>query len=131
MTSLVKIDPSLIAIIRKSLDRNGLPMPFVEEIYLLKTHIAGTTFLDLDEVEPKLKDQDLLIFKRETKNKVDKLAIIIATENGQKLGYIPRDQNPIMARLMDAGKIIFGKLEKKEWVNSWLKLNIRIYLRDL
>ena len=24
-----------------------------------------------------------------------------------------------------------GKLEKKEWVNSWLKLNIRIYMREI
>jgi hypothetical protein len=131
MSKIIKIDPKIIALILKSLDGNGLPMPFVQEIYLLKTHIAGTTFLDLEEVEPTLKDQELLIFKREPTNKSDKLAILILTERGQKLGYVPRDQNSIMARLMDAGKILFGKLEKKEWVNSWLKLNIRIYMREI
>ncbi|MBT7899472.1 MAG: restriction endonuclease [Candidatus Marinimicrobia bacterium] len=131
MSKIIKIDPKIIALILKSLDGNGLPMPFVQEIYLLKTHIAGTTFLDLEEVEPTLKDQELLIFKREPTNKSDKIAILILTESGQKLGYVPRDQNSIMARLMDAGKILFGKLEKKEWVNSWLKLNIRIYMREI
>ena len=131
MSKIIKIDPKIIALILKSLDGNGLPMPFVQEIYLLKTHIAGTTFLDLEEVEPTLKDQELLIFKREPTSKSDKLAILILTESGQKLGYVPRDQNSIMARLMDAGKILFGKLEKKEWVNSWLKLNIRIYMREI
>ncbi len=131
MSSIIKIDPSIISIIRKSLDGTGVPMPFVEEIFLLETHIAGTTFLDLKKVEPTLKEQEILIFKREPKNKADKLAIIIARESGQKLGYVPRDHNEIMARLMDAGKLLFGKLENKEWMNSWLKLKIRIYMREV
>ena len=131
MSSIIKIDPSIISIIRKSLDGTGVPMPFVEEIFLLETHIAGTTFLDLKKVEQTLKEQEILIFKREPKNKADKLAIIIARESGQKLGYVPRDHNEIMARLMDAGKLLFGKLENKEWMNSWLKLKIRIYMREV
>lgn len=131
MSSIIKIDPKIITLIRKSIDGKGLPMPFVKEIYLLKTHIAGTTFLDLEDVEPELQEHQLLLFKRESNNKVDKMAIVIATESGLKLGYVPKDQNPIMARLMDAGKILFGKLENKKWVNSWLKLNIRVYMRDM
>jgi hypothetical protein len=31
---------------------------------------------------------------------------------------------------MDAGKLLFGKLEAKEWVGDWLKVEARIYLRD-
>jgi hypothetical protein len=32
---------------------------------------------------------------------------------------------------MDAGKLIFGKLERKEWQNDWLKADIRVYMRDM
>lgn len=31
---------------------------------------------------------------------------------------------------MDAGKLLFGRLESKEWQDNWLKAGIRIYLRD-
>jgi hypothetical protein len=34
------------------------------------------------------------------------------------------------ARLMDAGTLLFGKLEGKSWVGGWLKLDIRVFLRD-
>jgi len=31
---------------------------------------------------------------------------------------------------MDAGKLLFGRLEAKSWVGGWLKLEIRVFLRD-
>ena len=36
----------------------------------------------------------------------------------------------VLARLMDAGKLLFGRLEAKSWVGGWLKLEIRVFLRD-
>ena len=43
---------------------------------------------------------------------------------------MPRAKNEAFARLTDAGKLLFGKLESKEWVGDWLKAETRIYLRD-
>ena len=129
--AMIKIDPKYLEIIRTSLDKTGLPKPFVQEVELLNCNIAGTTFLDLEDIEPELKKHQLLVLKRETKNEYDNNAILILTEDGQKLGYIPQDKNEVLSNLMDAGKLLFGKLNEKTWVDNWLKLDVQVYLRDL
>ena len=129
--AMVKIDPKYLEIIRTSLDKTGLPKPFVQEVELLNCNIAGTTFLDLEDIEPELKKHQLLVLKRETKNEYDDNAILILTEDGQKLGYIPQEKNEVLSNLMDAGKLLFGKLNEKTWVDNWLKLDVQVYLRDL
>ena len=129
--AIVKIDPKYLEIIRTSLDKTGLPKPFVQEVELLNCNIAGTTFLDLEDIEPKLKKHQLLVLKREPKNEYDGNAILILTEDGQKLGYVPQEKNEVLSNLMDAGKLLFGKLNEKTWVDNWLKLDVQVYLRDL
>ena len=129
--AIVKIDPKYLEIVRSSLDKTGLPKPFVQEVELLDCNIAGTTFLNLKDIEPKLKKHQLLVLKREPKNKYDNKAILILTEDGQKLGYVPQEKNEILSKLMDAGKLLFGRLDEKNWFGRWLKLDIQVYLRDL
>ena len=129
--AIVKIDPKYLEIIRTSLDKTGLPKPFVQEVELLNCNIAGTTFLDLEDIEPKLKKHQLLVLKREPKNEYDDNAILILTEDGRKLGYVPQEKNEVLSNLMDAGKLLFGRLDEKTWVDDWLKLDIQVYLRDL
>ena len=129
--AIIKIDPKYLEIVRTSLDKTGLPKPFVQEVELLNCNIAGTTFLNLKDIEPKLKKHQLLVLKREPKNEYDDKAILILTEDGQKLGYVPQERNEILSRLMDAGKLLFGRLDEKNWVDRWLRLDIQVYLRDL
>ena len=129
--AIVNIDPKYLEIIRTSLDKTGLPKPFVQEVELLNCNIAGTTFLNLEDIEPKLKKHQLLVLKREPKNEYDGNAILILTEDGQKLGYVPQEKNEVLSNLMDAGKLLFGKLNEKTWVDNWLKLDVQVYLRDL
>ena len=128
--AIVKIDPKYLEFVRTSLDEEGLPKPFVREVELLNCNIAGTTFLDLDEIEPELKKYQLLMLIREPKNENDDKAILILTEDGQKLGYVPKKNNEILSNLMDAGKLLFGRLNKKTWVDTWLKLDVQVFLRD-
>ena len=128
--AIVKIDPKYLEVFRNSLDEEGLPKPFVREVELLNCNIAGTTFLDLDEIEPELKKHQLLMLKREPKNKDDDKAILILTEDGQKLGYVPKKKNEVLSNLMDAGKLLFGRLNEKTWVDTWLKLDVQVFLRD-
>ena len=73
----------------------------------------------------------VLVLKREPANPHDALAIMILTEKGHHLGYVPRAKNEALARLMDAGKLLFGKVESKQWHGEWLKVELRVYLRDL
>ena len=111
--AIVKIDPKYLGIIRTSLDKAGLPKPFVQEVELLNCNIAGTTFLNLEDIEPKLKKHQLLVLKREPNNKHDDKAILILTEDGQKLGYVPEIKNEVLSTLMDDGKLLFGRINDK------------------
>ena len=128
--AIVKIDPKYLEFVRNSLDEEGLPKPFVREVELLNCNIAGTTFLDLDEIEPELRKHQLLMLIREPKNENDDKAILILTEDGQKLGYVPKKKNEVLSNLMDAGKLLFGRLNEKTWVDTWLKLDVQVFLRD-
>lgn len=131
MSNLVLIDPNIVSLIIGSFGSDGMPMPFVQEIFLIDCNVAGTSHLDLEKIEPQLMIDDLLITKREPSNKYDAHAIMILTKEGEKLGYIPREKNEIISRLMDAGKIIFGRIISKKWQNDWLRMSIKIYLRDI
>jgi hypothetical protein len=132
-TTLAVIDPTILAIIKGSFGKDGLPLPFVKEIYLMDCHVAGTSHLDLSLVEPCLAIDSPLILKREPDNQHDQLAIQIFDEYGNRLGYIPKAKNEVTARLLDAGKLIFGVLCEKNWEghsHNWLKLQIKVYMRD-
>lgn len=116
-------------------DKNSgidLPKPFEHDIFLLHTHIAGTSYIeDIMELEPFINAGDRLEMFREPDNEYDELAIVVKNADGVKLGYIPRAQNAVLARLMDAGKLLFCRVSGKELVNErWLKISIKIYMRD-
>ncbi len=106
-------------------------MPFVREIMLVECHIAGTSHTTAKDIEPLLAPGALLVLKREMDNSHDPLAIMIFAESGERVGYVPRAKNEALARLMDAGKMLFARIESKAWQGDWLKVGVRIYLRDM
>ena len=130
MAALVPIDPALLALIHGSFSNDGALLPFAREIMLIECHIAGTGFRDLKEVEPSLLPGAFLPLQREPANAHDPLAIMILDEAGHHLGYVPRAKNEALARLMDAGKLLFARLETKEWRDQWLHAAVRVFLRD-
>ncbi len=130
-SSLVKVDPAILALIRGAIDGSGKLQPFVREIMLIECNVAGTSHRDLETVEPELASGCILVLQREPANPHDPLAIMILDEHSRHLGYVPRQKNEALARLMDAGKLLFGKLEGKFWSGTWLCLNVRIFLRDI
>ena len=129
---LVPIPVKTLELLRSAFGKDGIPMPFVKEIFLMSCHVAGTSYREgIDEVAEDLKRDDLLVFKREADNPHDELAIMILNEKGEKLGYVPKQKNEVLARLMDAGKLVFGKVEGQGKVEEWLKIDIRTYMRDM
>lgn len=74
--------------------------------------------------------EDKLEFFREPDNPYDNKAIVIRNADGVKIGYIPRVDNAIFSRLMDAGKLLFGRITAKETQGSWLKIRIRVFLHE-
>lgn len=77
-----------------------------------------------------MNNDDRLEFFREPDNQYDKQAIVIKTANGVKIGYVPMQDNVIFARLMDAGKLLFGKITSKEKKGSWVKKYIKVFLHE-
>lgn len=65
-------------------------LPYIQEIFLMECHIAGTSYLDLEAVEAELKVGDALLFRREPDNVHDHLAVAIYDRKERKLGYLPR-----------------------------------------
>ena len=112
---------------------NGLtiPKPFERDIYLFDTYVAGTTHIaGIEELEPHINIGDKLSFFREPDNPYDKQAIMIKNEDKIKIGYIPQADNVIFSRLMDAGKLLFGRITEKEKKGSWVKISIKVYLHE-
>lgn len=109
----------------------SIPKPFEKDIFLFDTYVAGTTHIEgIEELEPHLNNDDRLEFFREPDNRYDKQAIVIKTVNGVKIGYVPKQDNVIFARLMDAGKLLFGKITSKEKKGSWVKIYIKVFLHE-
>lgn len=109
----------------------AVPQPFERDIFLFDSSVAGTSFVEgLEELEPHLNIGDRLQFFREPDNPHDKQAIVIRNKDGVKIGYVPRADNVVFARLMDAGKNLFGEITKKSMRGKWLDIKIKIYLHE-
>ena len=124
--SLIKVNPGLLSALSKgsfSLD------VFAREILVLQCLIAGTSFRKLDKVQDDLNETVQLEMKREGNNEFDNFAVALWFQN-TKVGYIPKDKNEVVARLMDAGKQFYATICAKEMEGNWLKLEIKVMLKD-
>jgi hypothetical protein len=128
--SLTAIEQKQLALLHAHMQPGGTSSPFAKEIVLMETHVAGTGRRSLRGIEPTLAEGDHLVLRREPENPHDAHAVVVLTGGGDKLGYLPRDRNEIPARLMDAGKLLFARLESKSWLGDWLQLSARVILRD-
>ena len=121
----------LLALLHGKNGESLIPKPFERDIFLLDTHVAGTTHIEgIDELELYLKSGDRLNLFREPDNPYDEFAILIKTMDGVKIGYIPQKDNIIFARLMDAGKLFWGKITEKEKKGNWLRIKIQVFMHE-
>lgn len=131
MTDIVKLDQEKLITLLKNTSGLELKKLFENQIYLIDVNIAGTSHIEnIQELEPKINKGTHLKFYREPNNPYDELAIVIKDEKDNKLGYIPKSRNEILSRLMDAGKLLYGIVQEKEFVGNWLKVQIQVYLQD-
>jgi hypothetical protein len=132
MTGLTKNESgALISLLHKKDGSLDIPKPFERDIFLFDTHVAGTSYIEgIEELEPHLNAGDRLDFFREPDNPHDKQAIVIKNADGVKIGYVPKADNVIFSRLMDAGKLIFGRITVKGKQGDWLKIDIKVFLHE-
>jgi hypothetical protein len=62
------------------------------------------------------------------------LAIEVLTPGRIKLGYVPKNRNPVLARLMDAGKLLTAEVctvgTWEGWSRPSMELRLRISMRE-
>lgn len=106
--------------------------PFSRSIFLRHMPVAGIHYVEnYASLLKKLKEEDRLVLIREPQNEYDEWAILVMTETRKKLGYIPRRENRILARLMDAGKSIYAEVSEIDMdPDRWDPLWIAIYMDD-
>lgn len=132
MSDLVRVDSgSMVSLLHGVGEGLIVPEPFERDIFLFDTYVAGTTHIEgIEELAECLSEGDKLKFFREPDNAYDTSAIVIKTQDGVKIGYVPQSDNVVFSRLMDAGKLLFGKITKKELKGRWVKISIGIYLHE-
>ena len=109
----------------------SIPKPFERDIFLFDTYVAGTSHIEgIKDLEPLLLVDDKLSFFREPNNPHDSKAIVIKNAKGIKIGYVPEKDNAIFSRLMDAGKLLYGKITSKKMTGEWLKITICVLLHE-
>lgn len=112
------------------IETGGLALPFENTIYLQSVKVAGMKYY-IKEGFVLLKG-DKIRLRREPKNEYDKYAIEIFTVNNEKIGYIPRTNNKIFARLMDGGKMLSAEVRTVNYYFEDLdEVWIKIFLNDL
>lgn len=104
--------------------------PIKKDIFLFRTSLTGTSEikdeLGLWELMPEVP----LILQRDINNKFDKYDISVFTEDHKLLGYIPRTDNKILARLMDAGKKLYAKEYVALNMIDYWEVKIEVYMLD-
>jgi len=113
--------------IKPTVNANDRP---TQRINLASEYIAGFSYYDGPEIENLLSVNMMLNLNREPHNRYDKNAIEVFCGDA-KLGYIPRNANVTIARLMDQGVEIeaqivglnpnaypFGNVKTELWYNS-------------
>ena len=109
----------------------SMQMPFERDIFLFDTYVAGTSYIEgIDELAQYMQEGDHLDFRREPQNTYDPNAIRIQNQDGVKIGYVPKKDNVVFARLMDAGKLLFGKVSSCNYEGKWVKIQFKVYLHE-
>ncbi|MBI5330895.1 MAG: HIRAN domain-containing protein [Betaproteobacteria bacterium] len=125
-------------LMQHGLGGSGLPIPFLgREIELLVTYIAGMEHHNSQEQARALPLEGECTLRREPDNAHDERAIAVHWQ-GRRIGYVPRRSNPVLAALMDAGKLLRARLlatrpKCPAWMvkQEGLDREIRILLAEL
>ena len=109
-----------------------MPIPFAKDVFLLESSVVGTGFVkDIEKKTEAVTPGCVLELRREPGNRYDDLAIQVLNDKGEKIGFVPRRENPVLARLMDAGKSLYCKVREVRDRGYWPRIEIDIYMKDL
>jgi putative transposase len=99
-----------------------------QTFYRWRNKFSGMLPSDMKRLK-QLEEENTKLKKLVADLSLDK-AIAIRNVDGVKIGYVPQADNVIFARLMDAGKLLFGKITANEMRGSWLRIDIKVFLHE-
>lgn len=111
-----------------------------KKMYFMDCHLAGRKYHDADEVWDELKVGTVLRMERDKENRYDTNAVAViyerndrngAVENEFLIGYIPRDNNVMIANFLEMGwsdvfECRISKLDPDAHPENQVQLTIRI-----
>lgn len=96
---------------------------------LLEAPVAGFQYYEGARLWPLLNPGDPLTLVREPANPYDDKAVVVYWK-GDKLGYLPRSDNTVIANLMDQGRALHARLRTKiRSTNPWERLGVEVLMQ--
>ncbi len=100
------------------------------KVTLADMYLAGFQYHEgmRQEVAQTLSEGATVFLVREPKNRYDDQAIAVRTGDGQMIGYVPRDINPVPAVIADQGVILTAEIIRVDHnASPWERVRIRMY----
>lgn len=109
-----------------------MPVAFQQVVFLTTCHLAGTNEIaDIRGMIDGIKDGEPLVLHRTTTDAADARAVSVVTTSGILIGYVPRRYGAVVARLMDAGKLLSAKLIGRDCDEQWADITVAIEMREV
>lgn len=125
---LTKTSTNQIALMDQK-ELSDIIKPLSKEIHLFDTFVSGILKIKDAEVLKSIRPGDKLVLQRED-SIFDSNTINIFTEDNIKIGYVPEKDNIIFARLMDAGKLLIGRVNSVQIRSGIPVISVGIYMID-
>ena len=95
------------------------------------TTVAGTRFVpDMVSIAETYEPGERFTFVRDPKNPHDPWAIEVHDGKDRRIGYVSCECNEFVARLIDGGKSVEGRLSDREQIGTWTRIVMGVHLND-
>lgn len=123
---IIPLSEELLALLGSG-EINALGLP-KHEIFLLDIVVAGTTFCPVvPALRAELLPETMLRMVRCPDNEHDRHAIAIYYKEN-RIGYVPRELNLVISRLMDAGKEFYARVVEVKQLNEWTRIAAILFM---
>ena len=123
---IIPLSEELLALLGSG-EINALGLP-KHEIFLLDIVVAGTTFCPVvPALRAELLPETMLRMVRCPDNEHDRYAIAIYYKEN-RIGYVPRELNLVISRLMGAGKEFYARVVEVKQLNEWTRIAAKIFM---
>lgn len=100
-------------------------------LFLLRVPVAGLAYHAYGEETPRIARGTEVFLAREPANPHDALAIAVHGPGGRRIGYVPRRENTVPARLMDGGLKLRAFVLRHVIANGTPVVEIALALADI